>query len=182
MSTRFKNKAGEHTDTDDVLTAELTAAGITVMSHKIFLVSSGEVKSSVIGELFGWTFKRAWTYWIATGPGIDLVSAERLHLAHGRTVRVDGHCGCPSPGEWFKGLACGSYHVDDQEGLNALADTIRGLVAAYDQLKAEREKTLLDLQERLSRINELIPDADEINDTHIEDVQRLEQIRKLSTL
>jgi adenosyl cobinamide kinase/adenosyl cobinamide phosphate guanylyltransferase len=38
---------------------------------------------------------------------------------------VDGHCGCPSPREWHHGFAVGLYHVDTQEALNALADTIR---------------------------------------------------------
>ena len=88
----------------------------------------GEVKTSVIGVLHGWQFKRAWYYWVASGPGIEVEAAERLHATHGQSVRVDGHCGCPSPREWFKGLACGSYHVDDAEGLRALADCIKTLV------------------------------------------------------
>lgn len=125
----FPNRAGDHADTDDVLAAELAAAGITVEKHEFLRRRNREVKTAVIGSLHGWSFERAWYYWVATGPGIELEAAEKLHAAHGRSVRVDGHCGCPSPGEWFKGLACGSYHVDDQEGLNALADTIRELVA-----------------------------------------------------
>jgi hypothetical protein len=129
-STRFPNKAGDHADTDDILAAELQAAGIEVVRHSLLRDSSGEVKTEVRGSLHGWQFERAWYYWMCSGPGIDVTTAERLHAAHGRTVRVDGHGGCPSPREWFKGLACGSYHVDDAEGLKALADTIRALVAA----------------------------------------------------
>jgi hypothetical protein len=139
-STRFPNKAGDHADTDDILRAELRAAGIPTLQEAegapnefmadLLRRSSGEVKTSVRGTLHGWKFERAWYYWMCSGPGIDVTTAERLHAAHGRTVRVDGHCGCPSPREWFKGLACGSYHVDDAEGLKALADTIRALVAA----------------------------------------------------
>lgn len=135
---RFPNKAGDHADTDDILRAELAAAGIPTLQEAEgkgpdFLAdmlrrTSGEVKTSVIGCLHGWEFKRAWTYWIATGPGIEVDAAERLHAEHGRTVRVEGHCGCPSPREQFKGLACGSYHVDDAAGLKALADTIKELV------------------------------------------------------
>jgi hypothetical protein len=139
-STRFPNKAGDHADTDDILRAELRAAGIPTLQEAegapngfmadLLRRSSGEVKTSVRGTLHGWKFERAWYYWMCSGPGIDVTTAERLHATHGRTVRVDGHCGCPSPREWFKGLACGSYHVDDAEGLKALADTIRALVAA----------------------------------------------------
>jgi hypothetical protein len=133
----FPNKAGDHADTDDILRAELKAAGILTVQEEAglppshlaehFRKMSGEVKTSVIGCLYGWTFKRAWYYWIAEGPGIDVETAEALHATHGKEVRVDGHCGCPSPREWFKGLACGHYHVDTPEGLKMLADTIKGL-------------------------------------------------------
>jgi hypothetical protein len=124
----FPNKAGDHPDTDEILTSELIAAGIKVNNFEALRAGSGEVKTAILGDLHGWTFKRAWYYWVCKGPGIEVEAAERLHAKHGNTVRVNGHCGCPSPKEWFKGLACGSYHVDDAEGLKALADTIRSLV------------------------------------------------------
>lgn len=143
----FPNKAGDHADTDEVLRAELRAAGIQTLQEAEgqppeFLADmlrrgSGEVKTSVVGVLHGWEFKRAWYYWMARGPGIEVDAAERLHAMHGKTVRVAGHCGCPSPREWFKGLACGSYHVDDAEGLRALADCIRALVARHEPPNAE---------------------------------------------
>lgn len=126
----FANKAGDHEDTDKLLISELEAAGIEVMQLDLLRKYSAEVKSSVRGNLYGWTFERAWYYWRCSGPGIDVVAAEKLHAQHGKTVRVDGHCGCPSPREWFKGLACGNYHVDDADGLKALADTIRAIVDA----------------------------------------------------
>lgn len=129
----FPNKAGDHADTDEILTAELTAAGIRVNSLEALRNGNGEVKTAVLGDLHGWTFKRAWYYWVCKGPGIEVGAAEQLHAQHGSTVRVDGHCGCPSPREWFKGLACGHYHVDDVEGLKALADTIRSLVTDKNQ-------------------------------------------------
>lgn len=135
----FPNKAGDHADTDDTLRAELKAAGIPTLQENageppeyladMLRQSSGEVKTSVVGCLHGWEFKRSWYYWSAKGPGIELAAAERLHASHGQEVRVAGHCGCPSPREWFKGLACGSYHVDSAEGLKALADTIKDLVS-----------------------------------------------------
>jgi hypothetical protein len=139
----FPNRAGAHADTDDILRAELKAAGIPTMQEAegkppefmadLLRSTSGEVKTSVIGCLHGWTFKRAWYYWMCSGPGIEVAAAERLHAEHGRTVRVGGHCGCPSPREWFKGLACGHYHVDSPEGLKALADTIKALVTPNDE-------------------------------------------------
>ncbi len=137
---KFPNKAGDHADTDDILRAELKAAGIQTLQEAEgkppeFLAamlrrSSGEVKTSVIGVLHGWEFKRGWYYWIAKGPGIEVAAAEKLHSTHGTEVRVAGHCGCPSPREWYKGLAVGSYHVDTPAGLKALASTIEGLVNA----------------------------------------------------
>jgi hypothetical protein len=148
----FPNKAGDHTDTDGILRAELKAAGIQTYQEaegqpleylaSILRSQSGEVKTSVMGTLHGWTFKRAWYYWVAEGPGIDVDAAEALHATHGREVRVNGHCGCPSPSEWFKGLACGHYHVDAPEGLKALADTLKGLVekAALRYGAAQRAK------------------------------------------
>ena len=125
----FPNKAGNHADTDDVLAAELTQAGIIVHRSEILRSGKSDVKTAVFGELHKWSFTRAWYYWVCEGPGIELEASEKLHASHGRTVRVDGHCGCPSPREWFHGLACGNYHVDDAEGLKALADTIKALVA-----------------------------------------------------
>jgi hypothetical protein len=124
----MKNYAGR-ADADDEIAAELTAAGIPVCRlPEILRKHQGEVQTVIVGDLHGWEFKRAWRYWVCGGPGIEIQAAERLHDAHGTVVRVAGHCGCPSPREWFKGLACGSYHVDTQEGLNALAATIKSLV------------------------------------------------------
>ncbi len=124
----FPNKAGEHDDTDSVLRSELEDAGIEVFEADWLRDSSGEVKTSVVGNLHGWEFKRAWYYWRCSGPGIEVEAAEILHKEHGDVVRVAGHCGCPSPREWYNGLACGHYHVDTAVGLSALVDTIRSLI------------------------------------------------------
>ena len=123
----FPNMAGV-LEADDVLAAELKAAGINVEKYEFFRSRNTEVKSAIMGSLHGWTFERAWYYWVCKGPGIEVEAAERLHKAIGQEVRVDGHCGCPSPREWFHGLACGHYHVDTPAGLKALADTIKMLV------------------------------------------------------
>lgn len=104
---------------------ELVAAGIT--PHKFPFVGRSEVPSMVRGSFGQWGFTRAWYYWVAEGPGIPPDIAEQLHATHGKQVRVAGHCGCPSPREWFKGFGVGSYHVDSPEGLKALVDTLRSI-------------------------------------------------------
>jgi hypothetical protein len=134
----FPNKAGNHADTDDILRAELKAAGIPTVEEaagkpegtyaEVLRDLSGEVKTSIQGSLHGWTFKRSWYYWVAEGPGIDVSNAELLHASHGTQVRVAGHYGCPRPSQVYKGLACGLYHVDTPDGLKELADTIKRIV------------------------------------------------------
>jgi hypothetical protein len=121
----FPNLAGRP-DIDDIVSAELAAAGIGIRDlGEWFKAHSGEVRTGIIGCCGPWTFRRAWYYWIATGPGLPPVYANALHETHGRQVRVDGHCGCPSPLEWHKGFAVGQYHVDTPDGLKALADTLK---------------------------------------------------------
>jgi hypothetical protein len=126
------NYAGRD-DVDSELIDELTLAGISVNVYEFLRKSSGEVKTAVIGGLHGWSFRRAWSYWIATGPGIPIDDAMVLHEKHGKVVRADGHCGSPSPFEMFYGLGCGSYHVDSLIGLKALADTIKQVVARAEE-------------------------------------------------
>jgi hypothetical protein len=128
----FPNMAGKNElETDAVLKAELDAAGIEVLDMSFMSAPKGEVTTNIQGSLFGWHFKRAWGYWVAAGPGIELEEAEKMHALHGETVRVAGDCGSPSPGEYYHGLACGNYHIDDQIGLKALADVIRAIVARH---------------------------------------------------
>ncbi|KKN88872.1 hypothetical protein LCGC14_0244790 [marine sediment metagenome] len=123
--TRFSNLAGSEAS-DEVCTRELERAGIEVVKLPE-ICRYGEPKTVVMGQLGPWGFRRTWYYWVAEGPGIPPVEAEALHEEHGKVVRVDGHCGAPSPLEWFKGFAVGHYHVDAQEGLTALAETINTL-------------------------------------------------------
>lgn len=125
--TGFPNMAGRP-DIDDALASELEAAGIEAFRLSLLKDGSREVDTEVRGGLHGWRFERAWYYWRCTGPGIEVAAAERLHASHGKDVRVAGHCGCPSPTEWYHGLAVGDYHVDTPAGLKALADTIKALV------------------------------------------------------
>ena len=124
----FKNYAGI-LGIDNDLIEELELAGIEY--YKLPIPCSGEVSTRIIGEITGsgWRFSRAWTYWVAEGPGIPPYDAEKLHKKYGKVVRVAGHCGSPSPIEWYGGFGCGSYHVDTLGGLKALADTIKEIMA-----------------------------------------------------
>ena len=138
----FPNMVRDDIDVDTVLRNELNAAGIVALDQndgwtpwmsEQMRRASKEVKSAVRGQLHGWHFERASIYWVASGPGIEVEAAEVLHAIHGQSVRVGGDANCPCPREYFKGLACGLYHVDTPEGLKALAETINALVAKASQ-------------------------------------------------
>jgi hypothetical protein len=117
------NLAGQHCDNE--VRQELMQAGINIVDNGDLV--PGEPKTSLTGELHGWTFKRAWYYWIASGPALPFKYADAIHEVSGKDVRVAGHCGCPSPREWYGDNAFGvsSYHVDTQDGLNLLAASIK---------------------------------------------------------
>mgnify|MGYP007100154505 FL=1 len=129
----MKNAAGD-VNCDVYIRQELEAANIPVTEMEI-LRSKGEVPSAIIGILDGWTFRRAWYYWVAQSDRSVLLFnfADPLHEKYSEAVRVDGHCGCPAPREYLKEPWCigvNLYHVDSQEGLIALADAIRSQTAS----------------------------------------------------
>lgn len=141
--TPFPNVAGrgksDPEGVDAILCAELEAAGITVQRRPEFCrEDGGEPQSIVIGSLHGWGFRRTWYYWIAEGRGIPPDDAMSLHADHGTSVRVEGHCGCPSPLEYCHGFAVNSYHVDNAEGLAALAKMIRIVWQRAEATTAEK--------------------------------------------
>lgn len=130
--TFFTNLAGHVAEAaDEQCRKELNIAGIDVTALPEFVRQKGEVKTIIIGSCAGWTFTRAWRYWVADGPGIPVVEATNLYERHGNVTRVDGHAGCLSPLEHFKGLGTGSYHVDAQEGLTALRDMLSLVVRLH---------------------------------------------------
>ena len=102
--------------------------------------ANGEVPTQHLGQLGSWGFSRAWYYWIATGPGIPPEDAKRLHDKNGHACRVDGHAGAPDPIEHCRGFAVGCYHVDTQNGLNALANTIREVLERNGPSEEEEGK------------------------------------------
>jgi hypothetical protein len=125
--TPLPNLAGNQ-DCDLFVPKELERAGIE--SLKLPFITKGEVPTRYVGHVNGWKFDRAWCYWIARADNDLLLfkHADPLHEEFGTMVRVDGHCGCPSPREWFNKpwhLGVAHYHIDTQEGLNALVAAIR---------------------------------------------------------
>lgn len=148
--TRFPNKAGDNRDNDDVLRAELKAAGITTIQEhegkppgymaEIIRRTSGEVVTGVMGLMCGWEFKRSWYYWVASGPGIPIETAERLNEKYGTHLRVNGFAGGADPREMFGGFGVGSYHIDSHEGLKALADVLKEIKASSDAIVSIRKK------------------------------------------
>src|ERR1035437_2982969 len=127
---RFPNYAGRN-DVDAELTKELEDAGLSVVMYPECAYKKREVDSRVCGQItaddmprIGWWFERAWYYWTAKGPGIPPDYAEKLHGTHGQVVRVEGHCGCPSPLEYNKGFGTGSYHIDTPDGLKAFVNML----------------------------------------------------------
>jgi len=124
---KMRNLAGVK-DCDDEIRKELETAGIGV--HEFGFVFKGEVPTKIVGFLQGWKFERLWYYWAAKTETTPLLFkyAEPLHEKYGKDVRVDGHCGCPAPREWFKDkwhIGVNHYHVDSVWGLKALADAIK---------------------------------------------------------
>ena len=101
-----------------------------------FLRNQGEVKTSVRGSLpGGWSFFRAWCYWVVDGPGLPPEYSYPLDDQHGREVRANGDCAARGARFWGKGFATSNYHVDTQEGLNALAAALKACFVDHPESK-----------------------------------------------
>lgn len=141
----MKNLAGDK-NADDLVKEELYIAGIPTINCE----GNGEVFYKHIGRIGNWTFKRAWSYWIASVPdgekGLPLkIAMDLYNLKHptndneimGNIIRTGGHCGCPSPDEFGaepihdnegkltveRYVDC--YHIDNLIGLKILAEVIK---------------------------------------------------------
>lgn len=90
----MQNLAGNK-NCDREIRRELERARIDVVEGQ---ATRGEVPYTITGSLAGWTFERAWYYWVAKGQ-LPLEIAKQLYADPiGKTdVRVAGHCGCPPP-------------------------------------------------------------------------------------
>lgn len=90
----MKNLAG-NPKCDEDIQKELLAAGIELVHGEL---QEGEVPATITGVLGGFSFTRAWYYWIVRGD-MPLDVAEELYADEiGKNdVRVAGHAGCPPP-------------------------------------------------------------------------------------
>jgi hypothetical protein len=115
------SKASPNLDT--TIRDELLIAGIA--PHTLPLIPQHlAVPTHVQGFVGSWVFTRAWSYWMASGPGIPTTAALELHANFSDSVRVHGHAASPSPLVQSQGLGVNSYHVDDVLGLQALVGVL----------------------------------------------------------
>jgi hypothetical protein len=121
----MKNLAGD-ASCDKYILQELETAGIPVATAK---PHTNEVPYTIMGRLGGFTFHRAWYYWVVDGP-MPMWLAERINIdPANKAIRVAGHCGCPPPKEW--GIQIGdeeyvtTYHIDTEIGLRVFADAVK---------------------------------------------------------
>ena len=131
----FKNYAGKHCDSE--VRKELDDAGIPAQNTPEFMrgkTGTKEVNTIVVGDYLGWWFERGWAYWIATGPGIPYDLAKSLNDRHGDTVRIDGYSGGRDVDELL-GFGIGLYHIDTEEGLKALKETLDEVHARFVEMK-----------------------------------------------
>ena len=96
----MRNAAGDW-DSYRYIPQELAEAGIILVDN-LDPIPDPEIKTRYTGKLHGWTFRRAWYYWIAHcendfDDGLEIRYATPMHDLIGQEVRLAGHCGCPSP-------------------------------------------------------------------------------------
>ena len=134
----MKNLAGNK-ESDKFIQIELEKAKIPFEKIE---TPKGECQYTIIGKLKGWIFTRAWYYWIAETDeenALPLPIALEMHNKkypdemfdheqtmgkYGNSIRVGGHCGCPSPKDYD---VTDCYHIDSQEGLNEFARVLNAL-------------------------------------------------------
>lgn len=95
----MRNLAG-HKQSTEIIKSELERVGIVVRRSDNPI---GEPKSMVYGKLNGFTFERAWYYYVVEGLVPLDIANELYRTKVGKSdIRVAGHCACPPPGEWSK--------------------------------------------------------------------------------
>lgn len=112
----LRNLAGKvKPDTDSIITAELTDAGIEAYENPLY--EHPEVKTKVNGYLKAdkclYRFTRNWTYWVVRGR-VPTETAERIYAGrdksvygerpfhHKQEIRAGGDAGCRPPSLWSR--------------------------------------------------------------------------------
>lgn len=83
---------------DVIIIGELDLAGIPFV--ELNERRNSEVPAKYIGNLNGFTFIRAWYYWVVGGYMPLLYAKELYEKYKDLNIRVAGHCGNPPPEEW----------------------------------------------------------------------------------
>jgi hypothetical protein len=92
----MKNLAGNKF-CDTYITEELMLAKINLVRNDQIKFEYSEVPYSVTGEMQGFTFHRAWNYWIINGYMPLLKAQELYYLSKELQIRVNGDCSNPEP-------------------------------------------------------------------------------------
>jgi len=112
------NLAGRK-DCDEHIERELRHARILIVKGE---PTQGEVKTTLSGKLNGFTFERAWYYYVVKGVmPLELALALWEDPLGKDDIRVGGHCGCPSPLEYGATFldANGLQLYEDKDGSQA---------------------------------------------------------------
>ena len=124
LERKVESQENDRPKLNAILRNELEYAGIRAVSGP--LLDHPEVFTNISGVMPGWTFTRSWRYWVASSDtGLAMEHAEKLQAYMGHSARAGGDCACRGPGVWGEGGVMKGYHLDSQDGLNALAASIR---------------------------------------------------------
>lgn len=99
---------------DAHIAVELCKAGAVIQMAEQY----GEVRELLMGTVGAFTLRRAWYYWVASGPmPLDLARTMYNHPVGRTDVRVAGHCMCPPPDSWARHFTpSGALIVIDKDG------------------------------------------------------------------
>jgi hypothetical protein len=92
-----------------------------------------EVRYSAEGVVWRFRFRRAWSYWVATGP-MPLEMAEAIYGDENarRVTRAGGDRACRPPATWVDGSGnVPVYHLDTPCGLRHFVRAVRRLEAEW---------------------------------------------------
>lgn len=135
----MKNLAGNK-DCDVEVELELTRCGIEIIWNQ---PRNGEVPSSLRGALGKFTFKRAWYYWMVDGLVPLAVANELYKDPVGSTdIRVNGHCGCPAPGEPGGQISWRHHETGKILMTRASWDDVQILIRANPEIAMSTDKYL----------------------------------------
>lgn len=160
----MKNLAG-NPGADGHVVRELLAAGIEIVPDDSL---QGEVPATIVGQLAGWRFFRAWYYWIASpikpNRGLPIDQAVKLFDQYGKQVRAGGDCACRGPWTWATSYQKDRQVVIDPKGeqletfhrLNLSTDGLTFCPSYPDDVETYVDTYHIDTQEGLNAFAALL--------------------------